>query len=246
MLNKFCPQCGSSLNSEAEFCGKCGINIQVPLQSIMVPDTNQVASTLPPLKNRGGPRAWQKWGFRLTISGVLLILVASIVAVFTMMEEKKNDASHEVVAIVGRSLELHASWPEIVDRIAFVDDYGQHRIIWPRDSNWHLAAVDVAIRNRTNSVIRMSIGAGDAKLGDRRGEIIDALDPSELARVVETPDAVDPVVDKYLPFLWGEIELEKNAQVSGWMFFDVPKGLSLSTIWWGEVDSIAVDFVKYF
>ena len=42
----------------------------------------------------------------------------------------------------------------------------------------------------------------------------------------------------FKPFLWGNINLDKNFQVQGWMVFDVPKGLILGTIWWEEVDSI--------
>ena len=45
--------------------------------------------------------------------------------------------------------------------------------------------------------------------------------------------------------LWGEIELERNFQATGYMVFDVPKGLTLGSVWWSEFDDIIADFIDY-
>ena len=47
------------------------------------------------------------------------------------------------------------------------------------------------------------------------------------------------------PVLWGEMDLARGFQVSGYLVFDVPKGLILGTIFWDEVEYIPIDFVDY-
>ncbi len=147
-----------------------------------------------------------------------------------------------LVVIRGRSLELHASQPNLVDQISFLDQQGKHRVLRPRASNRQLAMIDVTIVNRTSLVTPLLVDSEAAKLGDRRGDRIGPVDPFESAEFVE---AASPDEDMFKPFLWGDIELDKNFQVQGWMVFDVPKGLILGTLWWDEVDSIVADYVNY-
>ena len=142
----------------------------------------------------------------------------------------------------GRSLEVHTSRPLIVEKLAFTDNLGQHRVIRPRASNRQLALLNVAVINRTSLVTPLLIDPEAAQLGDRRGERIDALDPFEAANIL---DAADPEADLYSPFLWGAVELDREFQVEGWMAFDVPKGLVLGSLWWDEVDSVIIDFIEY-
>ena len=142
----------------------------------------------------------------------------------------------------GRSLEVHTTQPLIVDKLAFTDNAGQHLVIRPRASNRQLVLLNIAVINRTSLVTPLLIDTEAAQLGDRRGERIDALNPFEAAKVV---DAADPEENMYAPFLWGDVQLDRDFQVDGWMVFDVPKGLILGSLWWDEVDSIIVDFVEY-
>ncbi|MCH8207054.1 MAG: hypothetical protein IH956_08625 [Chloroflexi bacterium] len=142
-------------------------------------------------------------------------------------------------AAVGRSLEIHLGELVIAQKI-FYEQGPEHRIIQARASNRQLALVNVIIVNRTSTVIPLKIEKEVAKLGDRRGQRIDALDPFESSKVTETPELEEE--NKYLPFLWDEVELPRQTQVSGWMVFEVPKGLRLGSFWWDEVDFIILDF----
>ena len=148
----------------------------------------------------------------------------------------------ERVSARGRSLEVHTSHPVIVEKVAFMDNSGQHRVIRPRASNRQLVLLDITIVNRTSLITPLLIDEESAQIGDRRGERIDAVDPFEASRII---DAADPEEDLYSPFLWGEIELDREFQVQGWMVFDVPKGLILGSLWWEEVDTIITDFIEY-
>ena len=152
------------------------------------------------------------------------------------------ESEPEKLVVRGRSLELHASEPNLVDKISFVDREGKHRVLRPRASNRQLAMVDVTIVNRTSLVTPLLVDPEAARLGDRRSDRINPINPFDGAEYV---DVASPDEDMFKPFLWGDIELDKNFQVRGWLVFDVPKGLILGTIWWDEVDTIVGDYVNY-
>ena len=173
---------------------------------------------------------------RPTIFGLLTLLIAALTLTACGSDEP------EQVFARGRSLEVHATYPIVLDKLAFKDVNGQHRVIRPRASNRQLVALDVTIVNRTSLVTPLLIDAEAAQIGDRRGEHIDAIDPFKASKIV---DAAAEDEDLYSPFLWGEVELDREFQVQGWMVFDVPKGLILGSLWWDEVDTIIADFIEY-
>ncbi len=139
---------------------------------------------------------------------------------------------------VGRSLELHVSTPNIVDEVNFFDEAGKLRQIRASASNRQLAIVEVTLVNRTSIVTPLRITSESAQLGDRQGQRIAALDPFEFGRPIARLSEGDKT---YTGFLWGETQLDREFQITGWMVFDVPKGLTLGTLWWREVDPIVVD-----
>ena len=169
-----------------------------------------------------------------------LALMVLALAVFSLISCGSDEP--EKIRARGRSLEVHTSHPLIVDKVAFRDLSGQHRVIRPRASNRQLVLLDVTLVNRTSLVTPLLIDEEAAQIGDRRGARIDAIDPFESSRVVDVADTEE---DLYSPFLWGEVELDRQFQVEGWMVFDVPKGLILGSLWWEEVDTIITDFIEY-
>ena len=141
-------------------------------------------------------------------------------------------------ASVGRSLEIHAERPVVAQKISYSLEQ-EHRIVQARASNRQLALVYVTVVNRTSTVIPLKIENAAAQLGDRRGQRINVLNPFESSKVTETPELEEE--NKYTPFLWDEVELARQTQVSGWMVFEVPKGLRMGSFWWDEVDFIILD-----
>jgi hypothetical protein len=144
----------------------------------------------------------------------------------------------DVAVSRGRSLELHVSTPDIVNEVNFIDGAGNPRQIRARASNRQLAVVEVTVVNRTSIVTPLRIDSESAQLGDRRGQRIDALDPFESGRPIAELSEDDQT---YAGFLWGDTQLEREFQITGWMVFDVPRGLTLGTFWWREVDQISVN-----
>ena len=176
------------------------------------------------------------------ISGCLTPIMLLGLALLALLLAACGPDEPEKVSARGRSLEVHTTYPLVVEKVAFKDNSGQHRVIRPRASNRQLVLLDITLINRTSLITPLLIDEEAAQIGDRRGERIDAIDPFEASRVVDT---ADPEEDLYSPFLWGQIELDKEFQVQGWMIFDVPKGLILGSLWWEEVDTIITDFVEY-
>lgn len=173
------------------------------------------------------------------ISGALAIVLVGVIAgIFFLTSGDKSDQ----VVVIGKSLELHASPPEIVEKVEFRDTTGANRVIRPRASNRQLAVIKLVVVNRTALITSIVIDGDAAKLGDRRGERIKALDPFASSKAA---DVAGPSQDLYSPFLWGEVELDRNFQVEGHIVFDVPKGLILGSLFWDEVDAIVADYVDY-
>ena len=159
----------------------------------------------------------------------------------------------DVVGVRGRSIEIHAKRPVVAEKITYEAPGDQYYIFRPRASNRQMAAVCVTVVNRTSTVMPLEVNPDAARLGDRRGERISALDPFDRPSIVDAADAssilTDPGDDEDLSIcrqlLWGQVQLDRNFQVSGWMLFDVPKGLTLGTLWWDEVDEVVLDYVEY-
>ena len=169
------------------------------------------------------------------VSGLAILLVLPLLLAAVA---SACGGSPDLAVAMGRSLEIHVTSPDIVDEVNYLDGAGNPVQIRARASNRQLAIVEVTIVNRTSILTPLRIDTESVQLGDRRGDRVDVLDPFESARPVErfTEDDVT-----YLGFLWGDSQLERNFQITGWMVFDVPKGLTLGTLWWNEVDDITLD-----
>lgn len=176
---------------------------------------------------------------KLNIVRVPLLMALMLIPLLAVSCGEEDDGS---IFVRGRSLEVWLSAPITLDKLAFTDTSGTPRIVRPRASNRQLAVVDVTVVNRTSIITPILVDTEAAKLGNRRGERINAIDPFALGQVLEEADSE---LDKYSPFLWGETELDRNFQVQGWMVFDVPKGLVLGSFWWEEVDQLVGDYIDY-
>ena len=174
----------------------------------------------------------------LKASGLPLVLLALAVGLLAACGDEES-----VTRAFGRNLDIAVSDPVLVDRFAFTDTDGNHRVLFPSASNRRLALVETTVANRTATVVKMLVDPSAAQLGYRRGERFDAVDPFTASQIV---DVGDPEEDRYAPLLWGEVELARYFQATGWLVFDVPKGMTLGSLWWSEVDDMIADYVSRF
>ncbi len=172
---------------------------------------------------------------------ILAVLSACLISItfFVSCNSEQLD-----LGATGRNLEIHASRPQVVSK-AFYTQGDITRIITPSASNRKLAVVNTTIVNRSSTVIPISVDPDAVQLGDRRGKKSSAIDPFARSKEISGVIKADPDVLEINPVLWGEIELARGFQISGNLVFDVPKGLTLGTIFWDEVEYIPVDFIDY-
>ena len=122
-----------------------------------------------------GTDGWPKYRRGPTVSLLALSLVSMITLVAVTAACGGGGLEKEIVR--GRTLEIHVTRPQLVDKLAFVDREGQHRVTRASASNRRLALVNVTVVNRTATVIPIIVGPKSAQLGNRRGERIATLDP---------------------------------------------------------------------
>ena len=159
----------------------------------------------------------------------LLILTLTILTLISCKQEIT------LVGKSGRSLEILVDKPLKLENLDYVHLNGQYNRLFPKASNRILALVEVTVINRTSTVVPIKIDEDASLLGDSRGETIEPLNPFKNEQLIILNE---PIKDIYSPLLWGDIELARNTQVSGWMIFDVPRGLRLNSFTWDEVDYI--------
>ena len=158
-----------------------------------------------------------------------------------------------VIGVKGRSIEIHAKRPVVGEKLTYEAPGDQFYVFMPKASNRQMAAVCVTVVNRTSTVMPLEINPEAARLGNRRGDRIQATDPFDRSVIVDSaggdPLLTDPGDDedqsRCTQLLWGQVQLDREFQVSGWMLFDVPKGLTLGTLWWDEVDEVVLDYIEY-
>ena len=177
--------------------------------------------------------------FRIRFASLLIPLSLMIVCMLASCTQEQVD-----LGSAGRNLEIHASRPQVVAKVFYTED-GVTKVISPSASNRKLAVINVTVVNRSSTVIPLSVDGEAAKLGDRRGKKIGALDPFGRSKPVSGTIETGPEIVEISPVLWGEMDLARGFQVSGYLVFDVPKGLILGTIFWDEVEYIPIDFVDY-
>ena len=159
----------------------------------------------------------------------------------------------DVIGVRGRSIEIHAKRPVVAEKLSYQAPGNQYYVFRPSASNRQMAAVCVTVVNRTSTVMPLEVNPEAARLGNRRGERISASDPFENSSIVDATDEAsvlrdtgdDEDLSRCTQLLWGQVQLDRQFQVSGWMLFDVPKGLTLGTFWWDEVDEVVLDYIEY-
>ncbi len=124
-----------------------------------------------------------------------------------------------------------------VSEVAY-EDQGTNYVIRPRNAANQLTVAKVLILNRRSSRISLLIDEGAASLENRRLARFGPVDPFGPQRL-EAEEA-SPDGNEYVPFLWGEVELEQDKQLEGWMIFETPPQLELYQLRWDQGERVFV------
>ena len=137
--------------------------------------------------------------------------------------------------VEGRNLEIIFETP-IVGKRAFFTNGGTDWVIEVADPSTRIAAVKVTVVNRRINITKLRVESDSVAIGNgRAGQRIRALPPFDKA--VEFTGAM-PEEETFTPLLWQNFQLELGFQAAGWIFFEIPVGIDLDTLWWSAADDI--------
>ena len=176
--------------------------------------------------------------FRKIIFSGLLILVLIFVASacsnipFLGNEEESPPAEGYWP---GRVLEMYTGMMEVTPSIAFRYENDEIRVLNPSSSKNVLVAIKMTFVNRNTVVVPMLVNEDSVEIGNPFDDRIRPINPFENSILADVPEEE---LSHITPFLWGPTELVRNFQVEGYMIFEVPQGMAITTLWWEEVDSI--------
>ena len=118
---------------------------------------------------------------------------------------------------------------------------GANYEITPEADGTKIAAVRTRAVNLTSTQVTLSIDAGAASLNNKEGEAYRPFQPS--SRHVETNEE-PPEDNTYGAHLWGQFQLRRGFEVSGWFFFEVPEGEDFGDFAWDDVEFIRVPYPR--
>lgn len=141
----------------------------------------------------------------------------------------------EAFAVRGRTMEIVFERPVVAKRVFFTNADISYKIEVP-DPSTRIAAMKVTVINRQINITKLRVGTDSVLIGNGRiGERHGAISPFQRA---DTYTGEIPEEESFSPLLWDDFELERGFQSSGWIFFEVPVGLELDTLWWRAADDI--------
>ena len=140
---------------------------------------------------------------------------------------------------IGAHLSVNVSNVTHVSEVPY-SSQGTNYVIRPRNPANQLTVAKVLIVNRKSSRVSLLIDEGAASLENRRLARFGPVNPFGTQRL-EAEEASSEG-NEYVPFLWGEVELEQDKQLEGWMIFETPPQLELYQLRWDQGESVFVRF----
>jgi hypothetical protein len=137
--------------------------------------------------------------------------------------------------VEGRNLEIIFEAPIVGKRVYFTNN-GKDWVIEVADPSTRIAAVNVTVVNRRINITKLTVDSDSVAIGNgKAGQRIQALAPS--GNAVPFTGTM-PKEETFTPLLWQDFQLELGFQAAGWIFFEVPVGIDLDTLWWSAADDI--------
>jgi hypothetical protein len=137
----------------------------------------------------------------------------------------------------GSQLSMGVGAIRVTDQAIFTQE-GQSRVVRPAEGQ-ALAAVPVRLRNDRTGKALLFLDENTAVLRDQGGRQYTPIDP--FARGVAFDGPADDR-EVFTPFLWGQISLDQNFQISGWLLFEVRPDSEWQELEWRQGDTIVARF----
>lgn len=167
-----------------------------------------------------------------------LLLVAVIAAVMVVVINRGSDEVGKWYN--GKNLHINLNKAYRVDKVVYTDVAGKNTLLRSQKPDYELAAVFLTVANFRAARNLILIDEDAAFIVDEEGNNYRLINPLK----GEEGSVSDPEINKYSPPLWGGADLPKDYQISGWVYFEVPKGRRLSHILWEEADNFRAYLVN--
>ena len=134
----------------------------------------------------------------------------------------------------GQSLYMNLSNIQQIEEVHYLENSSSYAIR-PVKPKHTLTAIKVLLVNRTSSRVSLLIDENASYLSSIGSAQFRPLDPyndrEDITNITEGKD-------KFLPFLWGTVELQEGFQIEGWMFFETPEQAQFSNFTWTQADYV--------
>ena len=109
-----------------------------------------------------------------------------------------------------------------------------HYLVVPSSIDKELVAVKLQVHNERATKVLVDVTGETAELrGFGNDERYDLIDPTPLnTQNVQVVSGPHPTEDRFVPFITGSAELPQGFSITGWIVFEVPKGIKLREIRW--------------
>ncbi|MBI4561652.1 MAG: hypothetical protein HY724_06365 [Candidatus Rokubacteria bacterium] len=163
--------------------------------------------------------------------GLLMLLGLALVGVGCYNAQLKSQW------VRGAQLSMGVGALRMTDEVIYTQE-GQSRVIRPAEGQT-LVAVPLRLRNDRTGKALLFVDQDAAVLTDTGGRRYTPVDPFARAAPLEGPSDEKKVIAS---FLWGEISLDQNYQISGWLVFETPPGREWQDLEWRQGDTIVARF----
>ena len=165
------------------------------------------------------------------ISFVSIVIVGIFVIQSGCYREYDRGAS-----AYGASLTVVINGIEVLDEVAY--SVGEdHYVLRPKNPQNRLLVAKVVVANNRSARSTMLVDERAAYFSDDKRSNFLLVDPYEAREAVSSSSENE---NRYIPFLWGNIDLKENYQVEGWMVFESPPEPELTSFYWEQSDPIRV------
>jgi len=166
------------------------------------------------------------------LSGLLLAL--SIIATVSCTSDDSADLTYASAAPVYQpyirySAEVQEG--EIRDYVILADDEVKNE----------LAMIELTISNQSGEPVDLDIDESAAEIELADGSKVRPIDPIERALQPLEPSDPQYTVEGFLP-VWGDVTLNHEHELSGYLVFEVPRSSEIMTLTWFEADKETITF----
>jgi hypothetical protein len=159
----------------------------------------------------------------------------AMLALVGIMAAACGGGDSDALDFTGRNLEIRFERPVETKRVFFTVKDSQY-VLEVADPGTRIWAVKLDAINRRVNIAKLRVDSGSVEIGNgSAGQRFNALSPEDVAIRFTGEMPKDEI---YTPVLWGEFELEQGFQAGGWIFFEVPAGTEINTLWWSSADDI--------